>query len=162
MLKVIWLAIQWLQQGHWTSIKIQQHFYISQEWHTPNLCDSGLWGWSWWDQNTQYSRLASSTFFKDILRGSTHDRHWIYHEGTRQKILASFVDLLYYRYANINEDSFSSFLEVAKEFNINGTSGLKSGRNCDFSQNIEILRKSHNTISKDEAHYSELKVITTP
>ena len=99
--------------------------------------------------------LASSTFFKNILKGSIPDQHWIYLEGTRQKDLSSFVDLLYYGYANINEDACSSFLEVAKEFNINDISVFKSESNPDFSQNIQTLRKSHNTRSKDETYYSE-------
>ena len=54
-----------------------------------------------------------------------------------RRILPVFLDLLYYDYANINEDSFSSFLEVAKEFKINGISDFKSGSYCDFSQNVK-------------------------
>ena len=72
-----------------------------------------------------------------------HDQHWIYLEGIREKDLVVFIDWLYYGNSNIRKESFSSFLELDKEFNINNISGFKLENNCDSSLNIQTIRKSH-------------------
>ena len=84
-----------------------------------------------------------------------HDQHWIYLEGIREKDLVVFIDWLYYGNSNIRKESFSSFLELDKEFNINNISGFKLENNCDSSLNIQTIRKSHGPSRKGQTFYCE-------
>ena len=67
--------------------------------------------------------VASSPFFLNILKRNKHPHPLIYMKGIKHELLLAVVDFLYLGEANVFQESFDSFLEIAEELWLKGLMG---------------------------------------
>ena len=64
--------------------------------------------------------VASSPFFKKLLKSNKHAHPLIYMKGMKSEYIWSILDFLYYGEANICQDNLDTFLNIAEELELKG------------------------------------------
>ena len=67
--------------------------------------------------------VASSPFFKKLLKRSKHAHPLIYMKGMKSEDILAIVDFLYYGEASIYQENLDTFLNIAEELELNGQKG---------------------------------------
>ena len=79
---------------------------------------------------------ASSEFFKNILKKSTHSNPLVYLPWIRSADLNSIIDYIYNGEAQVYQDNLDTFLDVAQKLKIEGLNG---GENNQKHEQEEIM-----------------------
>ena len=66
--------------------------------------------------------VASSPFFRNMLKRNNHTHPLIYMRGLKSEDLVAIIDFLYYGEANIYQENLQMFLNIAKELELKGLS----------------------------------------
>ena len=66
---------------------------------------------------------ASSTFFHELLKQTSHPHPFLYMRGIKGNHLAAVVDFIYQGEVNILQEDLDDFLDVAKELKLKGLMG---------------------------------------
>ena len=69
---------------------------------------------------------ACSPFFSTILKKTEHFHPIIYMRGMKAKDLASIVDFVYHREANVYQEDLEGFLSLAEELKVKGLARSQS------------------------------------
>ena len=74
---------------------------------------------------------ASSQFFKNLLKKSTHSNPLVYLPGVKSADLNFIIDYIYYGEVQLEQDNLDNFLNVAQKLKLEGlTEGQKKKNIC--------------------------------
>ena len=79
---------------------------------------------------------ASSDFFKNILKKSTHSNPMIYLPGVQSMDLDSIISYVYYGEVQLHQDSLDNFLDVAQKLRIQGLTEGQKNENQDLEEKL--------------------------
>ena len=88
--------------------------------------------------------VASSPFFKELLRKNKNSHPLVYMRSLKSEDLAGMMDFLYYGEAKILQENLDSFLALAEELKLNGLTTETS--NID---NEEVMKSSPSNFNKE-------------
>ena len=80
---------------------------------------------------------ASSDFFKNILRKSTHSSPLVYLPGVKSAVLNSIIDYIYNGEVHLYQDDLDNFLDVAQKLRIEGLIGEQNEQNNSYKEKFE-------------------------
>ena len=90
---------------------------------------------------------ASSPFFENLLKKNKHAHPLIYMKGINSEDLLAIVDFLYYGEANIYHDYLDSFLNLAKEIQLQGLNVTEDEGEEEMEDGGTLTRHYDNTIA---------------
>jgi len=85
---------------------------------------------------------ASSDFFKNILRKSSHSSPLIYLSGVKSKELNFVMDYIYNGEVQIFQNDLDTFLDIAQKLKIDGL--IAGSQTTEKQENINNLSKERN------------------
>ena len=86
---------------------------------------------------------SSSPFFQKILQKSKHPHPLIYLRGFQSKDFASILDFLYFGEANVYQEDFDSFLDIAEEIQLKGLIRQTSGAVTEGQERTKHSEQAH-------------------
>ena len=78
--------------------------------------------------------VASSPFFKNLLKRNKHKHPLIYMRGTKYEDLVAIADFLYHGEANMYRENLDGFLALADELKLKGLAGGMNTLNEDITE----------------------------
>ena len=96
--------------------------------------------------------VASSPFFKDILKRHKHPHPLIYMRGLKSEDLLAITDFLYFGEAKVLQENLDSFLALAEELRLKGLTG---------TDNSDKAREPKAEVEKTNKRVPEEKAKTT-
>ena len=108
--------------------------------------------------------VASSPFFKELLRKNKPSHTLVYMRGLKGPDLVSIVDFLYFGEANVMQENFESFLELADELKLKGlTKGnenMEDGK-IDNRRASKVEEAVHGSVSPQIDSTKRVKTLQT-
>ena len=108
--------------------------------------------------------VASSPFFKELLRKNKHSHPLVYMRGLKGPDLVSIMDFLYFGETNIVQENLESFLELAEELKLKGlTKGNENMADEKFDNKtaLPVEDAVHRSVSPPQNSTKRIKTLET-
>ena len=103
--------------------------------------------------------VSSSPFFKDLLKRNKHAHPLIYMKGVKTENLMAMLEIFYFGEANVYQENFDTFLDLADELRLKGLNGPVQGKQYEDTGNRRPGRPEDTENRRQGGQYSDQRIV---